>query len=89
MEPLDKRKKNEELFQLKNIIANICKEFGDDIEIIDGEKPDFSIVLPDKTVVGMEVTKCCPSERKREMVGLKMSYGKIESRMLSVVAIIS
>ena len=35
MESLDKRKKNEELFQLKNVIANIRKEFGDDIEIID------------------------------------------------------
>ena len=65
MESLDKRKKNEELFQLKNVITNIRKEFGDDIEIIDGEKPDFSIVLPDKTVVGMEVTKCCPSEKEK------------------------
>ena len=65
MESLDKRKKNEELFQLKNVIANIRKEFGDDIEIIDGENPDFSIVLPDKTVVGMEVTKCCPSEKEK------------------------
>jgi hypothetical protein len=64
MESLDKRKKNEELFQLKNVIADIRKEFGDDIEIIDGEAPDFSIVLPDKIIVGMEVTRCCPSEKK-------------------------
>ena len=65
MESVDKRKKNDELFQLKNVIANIRKEFGEEIEIIDSEKPDFSIVLPDKTVVGMEVTKCCPSEKKK------------------------
>lgn len=64
MELLDKRKKSEEMFLLKNIITSIQEEYGNKIEIIDGEKPDFSIILPDKTLVGMEVTKCCPSEKK-------------------------
>ena len=65
MELFDNQKKKKELFQLTNVITSIRKEFGDEIEIINGEKPDFSIVLPDKSVVGMEVTVCCPSEKKK------------------------
>ena len=33
MESLDKRKKNEELFQLKNVIANIRKEHSGSVPL--------------------------------------------------------
>lgn len=89
MESLDKRKKNEELFQLKNVITDLREEYGDEIEIFDGEKPDFTIILPDKTIVGMEVTKCCPSEKEKGNGRIKDVIWKKKLRMLLVVASIS
>ena len=56
-------KKAIERNQIRHLIPIIQKEFGN-FQLVEGEKPDFSIILPDNISFGIEVTDCCPSEKK-------------------------
>lgn len=59
------KQKQRELFQIRNVVSNLNHEFCGDCIINSGEKPDFEIILPDNHIVGLEVTECCPSEKKK------------------------
>ncbi len=60
------KKKQEERFEIDHLLTSIRAEFGDRIEVIEKEPPDFVVRLSNGTDIGIEATKCCPSMARGE-----------------------
>lgn len=58
-------KKEKEKAQVYYLIKHINKEFCNDVILSDWECPDFYITLPNKEILGIEVTECCPSQNRK------------------------
>jgi hypothetical protein len=49
--PLDRKKKQEERFEIENLLTNIRGEFGDEVKVMENEPPDFIVILPPELIL--------------------------------------
>lgn len=68
---MDEKKKRAEWMQMRNLLTNIHKEYGDNILLEDFERPDFRLSLPSGVTVGIEITQCCPSANSQRGCNMK------------------